>query len=85
LEQLWISYNKVEKLAPIVRCTKITTLYMAHNYVKSMDEFSHLAELPLVPPAQSLHPPQLTDLVFLGNPLEEEWSENEEYNNKVVR
>ena len=28
---------------------------------------------------------QLTDLVFMGNPLEEELSEAEEYNNKVVR
>ena len=29
--------------------------------------------------------PELTDLVFLGNPLEEELTELEEYNAKVVR
>ena len=34
LEQLWISYNKVEKLAPLIKMTKIKTLYMAHNNVK---------------------------------------------------
>ena len=28
---------------------------------------------------------QLTDLVFMGNPLEEELSEAEDYNNRVVR
>ena len=31
LEQLWISYNKIEKLAPLAKMTKIKTLYMAHN------------------------------------------------------
>ena len=159
----WWLIIKVEKLAPITKCTKISTLYMAHNSVKwekvleiliqkkkkyfstrSMDEFSHLAELPEVGFFQqsstinlkiaifkhlsSLHcnwdqcslpfhwsvqgqsSPnyfksqfmsselplllpflrlnvifQLTDLVFMGNPLEEELSEAEEYNNKVVR
>ena len=34
LEQLWISYNKIEKLAPLAKMTKIKTLYMAHNNVK---------------------------------------------------
>ena len=34
LEQLWISYNKVEKLGPIAKCSKIHTLYMCHNNVK---------------------------------------------------
>jgi hypothetical protein len=34
LEQLWISYNKIEKLAPLAKMTKIRTLYMAHNNVK---------------------------------------------------
>ena len=26
--------TKVEKLAPLTKCTKISTLYMAHNSVK---------------------------------------------------
>ena len=27
-------YNKIEKLAPLAKLTKIRTLYMAHNNVK---------------------------------------------------
>ena len=34
LEQLWISYNKVEKLAPLAKLVNLKTLYMAHNNVK---------------------------------------------------
>lgn len=34
LEQLWISYNKIEKLAPLGKLVKLKTLYMAHNNVK---------------------------------------------------
>jgi hypothetical protein len=34
LEQLWISYNKIDKLGPIVRLGKLHTLYLAHNMVK---------------------------------------------------
>ena len=34
LEQLWISYNKIDKLGPLAKLTKLNTLYMAHNMVK---------------------------------------------------
>ena len=34
LEQLWISYNKIEKLAPLASLVHLKTLYMAHNNVK---------------------------------------------------
>ena len=34
LEQLWISYNKIDKLAPLAKMEKLHTLYMAHNLVK---------------------------------------------------
>ena len=33
LEQLWISYNQIDKLKPIRNMTKLHTLYMAHNLV----------------------------------------------------
>ena len=38
---------------------------MSHNYVREWREFEHLTELPC-----------LEDLVFIGNPLEEESSAN---------
>ena len=34
LQQLWISYNKIEKLAPMAKLVNLKTLYMAHNNVK---------------------------------------------------
>ena len=36
LEQLWISYNVIDKLKPIRNLTKLKTLYMAHNTVRSV-------------------------------------------------
>ena len=34
LEQLWISYNLIDKLKPIRNLAKLKTLYMAHNTVR---------------------------------------------------
>ncbi|CAH8598980.1 unnamed protein product [Schistosoma turkestanicum] len=60
LEQLWISYNNIEKLKGINVLKKLKVLYMSNNVVKDWGEFQKLAELPV-----------LEDLLFLGNPLEE--------------
>ena len=35
LEQLWLSYNQIDKLKPIRNMTKLHTLYMAHNLVRT--------------------------------------------------
>ncbi|MEE6492590.1 hypothetical protein FKM82_016610 [Ascaphus truei] len=63
LEELWISYNLIEKLKGIHVMKKLKVLYMSNNVVKDWAEFGKLAELP-----------SLEDLVFLGNPLEEKHS-----------
>uniref|UniRef100_A0A8C2TTZ4 Dynein axonemal light chain 1 n=1 Tax=Coturnix japonica TaxID=93934 RepID=A0A8C2TTZ4_COTJA len=60
LEELWISYNFIEKLRGIRVMKKLKVLYMSNNLVKDWAEFARLAELPL-----------LEDLVFVGNPLQE--------------
>ncbi|CAH6845162.1 Dnal1 [Phodopus roborovskii] len=60
LEELWISYNFIEKLKGIHVMKKLKILYMSNNLVKDWAEFVKLAELPC-----------LEDLVFVGNPLEE--------------
>uniref|UniRef100_A0A2K5QEK6 Dynein axonemal light chain 1 n=1 Tax=Cebus imitator TaxID=2715852 RepID=A0A2K5QEK6_CEBIM len=57
LEELWISYNFIEKLKGIHVMKKLKILYMSNNL------FVKLAELPC-----------LEDLVFVGNPLEEKHS-----------
>ncbi|KAM8872776.1 dynein axonemal light chain 1-like [Synchiropus splendidus] len=60
LEELWISYNSIEKLDGIQNMKKLRVLFMSNNLVKDWGEFSKMADLP-----------SLSDLVFVGNPLEE--------------
>ena len=74
LEQLWISYNQIDKLKPIRNMSKLKILYMAHNLVREWREFDHLMEL---------H--DLEDLVFIGNPLEEEATMNGNYTQMVSK
>ena len=74
LEQLWISYNQVGRLKPIRAMSQLKVLYMAHNYVGEWREFENLTELPC-----------LEDLVFMGNPLEEDASANGKYQEEVTR
>ena len=47
---------------------------MSHNYVREWREFEHMAELPA-----------LEDLVFIGNPLEEETSGSGKYTDEVTK
>lgn len=47
---------------------------MSHNMVREWREFDHMTEMPL-----------LEDLVFVGNPLEEEMSAAGRYTEEVVR
>lgn len=58
LEQLWISYNLVEKLAGVEKLKNLTTLYMSNNKVSDWKEFDRLSQLP-----------KLEDLNFVNNPL----------------
>ncbi|XP_040583847.1 dynein axonemal light chain 1 [Lepeophtheirus salmonis] len=74
LEQLWISYNQIEKLKPIRNLSKLQVLYMSHNVVREWREFEYLTELTC-----------LEDLVFIGNPLEEEATSNGKYNAEVIK
>jgi dynein light chain 1 len=47
---------------------------MSHNYVREWREFEHLSELPC-----------LEDLVFIGNPLEEESPTAGKYTEEVIK
>lgn len=42
LEQLWISYNSISSLDGLSCLSKLTTLYMSNNSIKSFNELSHL-------------------------------------------
>ena len=74
LEQLWISYNQVDRLKPLRNMLKLKVLYMSHNCVSQWREFEHLSELPC-----------LEDLVFLGNPLEEDETAKGKYREEVTK
>ena len=74
LEQLWISYNQIDRLKPIRNLLRLKVMYLSHNYVREWREFEHLTELPC-----------LEDLVFIGNPLEEEASANGKYQDEVTK
>ncbi|XP_037084240.1 dynein light chain 1, axonemal-like [Pollicipes pollicipes] len=64
LEQLWISYNNIERMKGVNVLRKLSVLYMSNNVVKDWTEFVRLNDLP-----------NLVDLVFVGNPLEERYAE----------
>ncbi|KAI4468783.1 nischarin related [Holotrichia oblita] len=58
LEELWVSYNFIEKVKGVGVLKKLKVLYMSNNLVKDWVEFNKLQELP-----------SLEDLLFVGNPL----------------
>ena len=72
LEELWISYNFIEKLKGIEVLKNLKTLYLSYNYVKDWNEFSKISVL---------HG-SLIELSFLGNPLAENMDE-EAYRTEV--
>ena len=71
LEQLWISYNYIEKFDGLFCCTNLHTLFMSHNKVKSWGELGRLQELPA-----------LRNVQFTGNPIYQ--SEDREENASKV-
>jgi len=66
LEQLWISYNPIEKLNGIEKLHVCTVLFMGNCKVKDEKEFDKLCEMPC-----------LEELVFFGNPIHKQLVEKE--------
>jgi len=58
LEQLWVSYNPIDKLTGIEKCKELTVFFMGNCKVSAEKEFDKLCEVP-----------KLEELVFYGNPL----------------
>ena len=61
LEQLWISYNIIEKLDGLQPCVKLHTLFISNNKIKVWDEVAKLS-----------NSPELKNLLILGNPIYDE-------------
>jgi dynein light chain 1 len=60
LEQLWISYNQIEKFKGINTLKKLRLFYFAYNQIKDWSEISKLNELSL-----------LEEITAYGNPIHE--------------
>lgn len=58
LEELWLSYNQIEKLDGLQPCVKLQVLYISNNKIKAWDEVSKVAQLP-----------EIKTVLFIGNPI----------------
>lgn len=48
LEQLWLSYNAIEKLDGLSSLRHLSVLFISNNKIKSFDELLKLKDLPKV-------------------------------------
>ena len=46
LEQLWISYNELDKFDGLSKCVKLHTIFATNNKLKNWDEVAKLSQLP---------------------------------------
>ena len=58
LQELWLSYNLVEKLDGLQPCIKLHTLFIGNNKIKSWDEVGKLQQLP-----------EIKTVLLWGNPV----------------
>jgi dynein light chain 1, axonemal len=66
LEQLWISYNLIEKLDGIQSCVRLHTLFISNNKIKNWEEISRLGQLS-----------SLRNLLLVGNPIYEGYTKDD--------
>lgn len=59
LEELWISYNKIDKLSGLDKLKNLKVLYMSNNQISNWTEIERLAN----------QCPELVDVLFVNNPI----------------
>ncbi|EPY34235.1 dynein light chain 1, axonemal [Strigomonas culicis] len=69
LEQLWISYNKIDKLTGLDKLKSLKILYASNNLISSWMEIDRLAN----------QCPDLVDVLFINNPISNNATSNQEY------
>ena len=74
LQQLWMSYNEVKTLGPLVQCKRLRVLYCSYNKLDKLTELDRLAQLQ-----------NLEDLVLVGNPIVETISKTKDYRIEVCK
>ena len=58
LEELWLSYNQIDKIDGLGNCVKLHTFFLGNNRVGSWDELNKVAMLP-----------EIKSVLFIGNPI----------------
>ena len=58
LEQLWLSYNQIERLDNLAPLQKLHTFYISNNRIKSWEEVAKCSQLQ-----------DLKNVNFIGNPI----------------
>lgn len=65
LEELWVSYNIIEKLKPLEVMKALKVFYVSNNSIKDWSEFNKISV-----------PPKLEEITFMGNILYENMDES---------
>lgn len=73
LEELWISYNMIEKTKGVNMLKALKVLYIGNNLIRDWVEFNRFQEIP-----------NLEDLLFINNPLWESM-DNEAWRAQATR
>ena len=66
MEELWLSYNQIEKLSGVETCKKLKILYVSNNKIKAWEGLQAI-----VYEIKQTSLPVLEDFLGQGNPLEE--------------
>lgn len=74
LEELWLSYNLIDKLKGINTLKKLRVLYMSNNLVRDWVEFNRLQEVTT-----------LEDLLFVGNPICENMGDDASWRTECIK
>jgi len=74
LEELWVSYNEIDKLSGIECLQKLKVLYMSNNQIRDLEELEVLKNLP-----------ELNDILFRGNPIQRDQEKFIDYRYSVLR
>lgn len=75
LEQLWISYNKIDKLSGLDKLKNLKVLYMSNNLISNIAEIERLAG----------QCPELQEALFTGNPFQTGAASEQEYRFSVIQ
>lgn len=75
LEELWMSYNKIDKLSGLDKLKNLKVLYMSNNLISNIAEIERLAN----------YCPELQEVLFIGNPISNNAPSEQEYRYSILQ